>query len=351
MARIEWYAQANIKLGSSLTPSNRCIDKTTAIANFADPDLLQNFEYNRLIPTGDNYIDLIKYVVKFYNGDDVVNTQNVSRGSIPNDPSASVVPPTGKRFDHWQPQLTAAIENKNYSAVFVDDTYNITFRDYDSTVLETKTVDAGETPTYTGQTPQRSGYTFSGWNPQLYSANKDQIYTAEFTENPSAKTAGPCGLGRNYDEDQPDGYEDMWFTVRMDNQETQLAVGSYEILISGIHYDPDTQQQNQISGTITLTNYGRSGNNAQGSLSQSLIDLGWYIGGQPSGDPNIDGQSSFVMQDTQLQSFTIKKDNLKVNEFYKFDVTFRYIALPVRVGGHQHTTEEVGQFNSGFIIG
>lgn len=143
----------------------------------------------------------------------------------------------------------------------------------------------------------------------------------------------------------------MWFTVRMDNQETQLSVGSYEILISGIHYDPDTQQQDQISGTITLTNYGRSGNNAQGSLSQSLIDLGWYIGGQPSGDPNIDGQSSFVMQDTQLQSFTIKKNNLKVNEFYKFDVTFRYITLPVRVGGHQHTTEEVGQFNSGFIIG
>lgn len=69
MARIEWYAETNRKLNSSLTPNNRCTDKTTAINNYADPAPLANFEYNRLVPTSAGYVKLIEYIIRFLNWD------------------------------------------------------------------------------------------------------------------------------------------------------------------------------------------------------------------------------------------------------------------------------------------
>lgn len=79
--------------------------------------------------------------------------------------------------------------NKVYEVNITSDTiikirgnslYAIRFLNYDNTVLESTKVLSGVTPTYTGETPYRKGYNFTGWNPALYPANKDQDYVATF---------------------------------------------------------------------------------------------------------------------------------------------------------------------------
>lgn len=82
--------------------------------------------------------------------------------------------------------------NKVYEVNITSDTtikirgnyeYAIRFLNYDNTVLESTKVFGGVTPTYTGETPYRKGYTFTGWNPTLYPADKDQDYIAKFEIN------------------------------------------------------------------------------------------------------------------------------------------------------------------------
>ena len=92
-------------------------------------------------------------------------------------------------FVAWNPVYTVGktmpAENLEFTATWNKLSYTITFKNYDGTVLQTSTVECGETPTYTGATPTREQtvqytYTFSGWSPALYPADKDQEYTAQF---------------------------------------------------------------------------------------------------------------------------------------------------------------------------
>jgi len=69
------------------------------------------------------------------------------------------------------------------------DTFTITWKDYDGTVLETDSdVAYGSTPTYDGETPKRddSGnikYTFNGWTPAIDIVTGAATYTATYSEN------------------------------------------------------------------------------------------------------------------------------------------------------------------------
>ena len=57
--------------------------------------------------------------------------------------------------------------------------YNVTFQDYDNTVLKIESVEAGKAATPPND-PQREGYTFVGWNKDFSSVDKDIIITAEY---------------------------------------------------------------------------------------------------------------------------------------------------------------------------
>lgn len=57
--------------------------------------------------------------------------------------------------------------------------YNVTFQDFDGTVLKTESVEAGKAATAPGD-PQRDGYTFIGWNRDFSSVDKDIVITAEY---------------------------------------------------------------------------------------------------------------------------------------------------------------------------
>ena len=64
-------------------------------------------------------------------------------------------------------------------------TYTITFVDWDGSVLETKSVKKDATPSYSGETPVREGYVFTGWDPTIVPAVADATYTAQYETEPA----------------------------------------------------------------------------------------------------------------------------------------------------------------------
>ena len=75
------------------------------------------------------------------------------------------------------------------SATFRKVNYEITFKNYDDTVLESKKVTYGETPSYTGSTtPTKPSdgqyeYTFSGWSPKITTVTGDATYFAIYDKS------------------------------------------------------------------------------------------------------------------------------------------------------------------------
>ena len=59
----------------------------------------------------------------------------------------------------------------------------VTFKNWDGTVLQSDKVSYGEMPVYTGETPTKDGYEFTGWSPALGKVTKDVTYTAQFAKN------------------------------------------------------------------------------------------------------------------------------------------------------------------------
>lgn len=59
------------------------------------------------------------------------------------------------------------------------ESYNVTFQDFDGTVLKTEMVKAGAAASAPAN-PKREGYTFAGWNKDFFAIVKDTVITAEY---------------------------------------------------------------------------------------------------------------------------------------------------------------------------
>ncbi len=71
-------------------------------------------------------------------------------------------------------------------AQWTTNTYTVTFKNYDGTTLETKSVNYGSAVTYSGATPTKKAdaqytYTFSGWDKALTNITANTVITAKFT--------------------------------------------------------------------------------------------------------------------------------------------------------------------------
>ena len=110
---------------------------------------------------------LQKYTVTWKNADGTTleTDTNVPYGSTP---TYNGQTPTyqGQTASGWTPDIGPVTGNVTYTAKYVQ-TYTVRFLDDDGvTVLETKTVQEGNSATYTGATPTSTYGTFQEWNPQ-----------------------------------------------------------------------------------------------------------------------------------------------------------------------------------------
>ena len=129
---------------------------------------------------------LRKYTVTFEDWDGtVLATRTVEYGSSatpPADPSREGDSQYAYTFSGWSGSYTNITGNTVVKATYTPTTnkYTVTFKDYDGTVLATKTVAHGANavpPT----TPERPGYTFAGWDGSYTNITADTTLVATYT--------------------------------------------------------------------------------------------------------------------------------------------------------------------------
>ena len=112
----------------------------------------------------------------FDNGEDdvVVATNHGAMPEVPADPEKE-----GYTFLGWAPEVVEATEDATYTAQWKLNVYDITFvfdNGEDDLVVET---DHGAMPEAPAD-PEKEGYTFLGWDPELAEATEDATYTAKW---------------------------------------------------------------------------------------------------------------------------------------------------------------------------
>ena len=121
-----------------------------------------------------------RFSIRFLNYDNsVLESKYVYEGETPTY-TGDAPYRKGYDFTGWSPTLYPANKSQDYTATFKIQTFTIRFLNDDGSVLETQTINYGTTPAYSGETPTKEGYTFNGWAPFLYPANKNQDYTATY---------------------------------------------------------------------------------------------------------------------------------------------------------------------------
>ena len=90
-------------------------------------------------------------------------------------------------FSGWSPELSVVTGNQSYTAQYEAtlNQYEITFYDWDGTLLQSEWVNYGEMPSYNGITPTKPEdeqyiYTFLGWEPEITLVIDNAAYTAVY---------------------------------------------------------------------------------------------------------------------------------------------------------------------------
>ena len=136
------------------------------------------------------------YTVTWKNFDDIVleTDTNVAYGTTPTYDGAA---PTkqgnaenGYVFSGWEPSVKAVDGNATYKATFSaqKNTYTVTWKNADGTVLKTDNIEYGATPAYQGAAPTKQGdaehsYVFDGWEPAVVAVTGNATYTAKYTSS------------------------------------------------------------------------------------------------------------------------------------------------------------------------
>ena len=140
------------------------------------------------------YID---YTITFKDYDDnLISTNNYHYGdtiSVPSNPSREHY-----SFNGWssvkdgdREDINTVTKSITYYAIYQeeteisDNTYKVTWKNYDGTVLDIDTVEYGVIPKYDGATPTKEGtaqytYTFNGWDRYITAVTGDTTYTAQY---------------------------------------------------------------------------------------------------------------------------------------------------------------------------
>ena len=117
------------------------------------------------------------YTVTFVDGETVLKTEEVKKG----DSAIGLTPEKeGYTFVGWDKEFDNVTSDLTVNANFKVKTYTVTFKDGD-TVLKTETVNHGESAV--GLTPEKEGYSFVTWDKAFDNVTSDLVVNAEFNIN------------------------------------------------------------------------------------------------------------------------------------------------------------------------
>lgn len=87
-------------------------------------------------------------------------------------------------FAGWDSEVTAAIEDKTYVAVYSEtvNKYEAIFVDYDGTQLQKVEVEYGQAAELTVNEPTREGYEFAGWDGNVNCITANVTFTAQYVD-------------------------------------------------------------------------------------------------------------------------------------------------------------------------
>ena len=132
------------------------------------------------------------YTVTFkdWNGT-VLKTQQVQYGGAATAPAN----PTraGYTFTGWDKAFTNVTANLVVTAQYSINTYTVTFKDWNGTVLKTQQVQYGGAATAPAN-PTRAGYTFTGWDKAFTNVTANLVVTAQYVQNEPVSTPVPSDV-------------------------------------------------------------------------------------------------------------------------------------------------------------
>ena len=148
---------------------------------------MQNCRYNSHVSSYG--ITVTKHTVTFkdWNGT-VLKTQSVyhtGAATAPANPTR-----TGYTFTGWDKAFTNVTANLVVTAQYSINTYTVTFKDWNGTVLKTQQVQYGGAATAPAN-PTRTGYTFTGWDKAFTNVTANLVVTAQYVQNEPVSTSVP----------------------------------------------------------------------------------------------------------------------------------------------------------------
>ena len=249
---------------------------------------------------------LNEYTVTWKNGDTVLKTEQVAYGATPvysgETPTKAGDAQYSYTFTGWDPEIEAVTGAVTYTATFDQtvNTYTVTWKNWDDTVLKTDTVEYGTVPKYTGETPTKAGdaqytYTFTGWEPTVSAVTENATYTATFTNTTRTYTV----TWKNWDGTELEKDENVPYGTMpsFDGTEpTKAADAQYRYTFKG--WDSAIAE---VTGDVTYT--------AQYSATERVFyTITFNANG---GEGNMEAQRFEVGFDTTLNANTFTRENYK----------------------------------------
>ena len=233
-------------------------------------------------------------------------TTNVPYGSTPIYLGSTPTEPSTAQYDYafngWNDEIAPVTGAATYYAMFtgVLRSYDITWANYDGTVLCVTNVPYGETPAYNGATPTKPAtdttrFTFSGWTQTVVPVTGATTYTAKFDEyvfliNLSTLTAAYTAIdgdiltnATGFGVSIADG---ATVTLSGMSSKGMTCLGNATIIIAD-----DTE--NTLSKTLSIGGSGTSlvieGSTGKLTVNGSLYTPAIGNGGSDSGDIVVNG--------------------------------------------------------------
>ena len=170
---------------------------TTQDASTDESGYLDDVIADRTVYAAYSRVALTYLTYKSYDGETTYKTVTCASGTpeegAPSNPSRSATAQYTYTFVGWSTSQDAQSATSGYNTNVTSDrivyaafsrtvnTYTVTWKDADGTVLETDTgVQYGATPSYNGTTPSYNGQTFQRWTPAVSAVTGNVTYTASY---------------------------------------------------------------------------------------------------------------------------------------------------------------------------